>query len=114
MGHQRLLDIKPDGTEVWFEHDPIAKTNTKFYKNPDVEPVLDYCKALRHAAEYTQRGIKREWWHYFHMPDWLALKIKFEYGVDPWDMNNRKRVFEIVNRDFPALKTTEKSHIPRN
>jgi hypothetical protein len=110
----RLLDIKPDGTEVWFEYDPIEKKKVIHYKNRDVEPVLDYCAALRQASEYTQNGIKRSWFHYFHMPDWFALKLRYEYGIDPWDQNNRKRIFEIVNRDFPKLKVTEKSHIPRN
>ena len=110
----RLLEIKQDGTEVWFHHDPIAKKNTIEYKAPDVEHVLDYCKALRLASEYTKQGIKRSWMHYCHVPNWLLAKLRFEYGIDPWDKNNRKRVFEIINRDFPALKVTEKSHIPRN
>ena len=110
----RLLEIKPDGTEVWFKHDPIEKKNIIHYKNPDVEPVLDYAKALRLSAEYTKKGIKRSWMHYCHMPTWLMVKLRFEYGVDPWDPNNKKRVFQIINRDFPALKVTEKSHIPRN
>ena len=110
----RLLEIKPDGTEVWFEHDRIAKKNVIHYKNPDVEPVLDYAKALRMSSEYTRKGIKRSWMHYCHMPTWLMMKLRFEYGVDPWDPNNKKRVFQIINRDFPALKVTEKSHIPRN
>jgi hypothetical protein len=110
----RLLEIKQDGTEVWFEHDPIEKKNRILYKNPDVEPVLEYCKALRLATEYSKKGIKRDWWHYAHIPNWLLMKLRFEYGLDPWDKNNRKRVFEIINRDFPALKVTEGKHVPRN
>lgn len=110
----RLMEIRADGTEVWFKHDPIAKKNTIFYKQPDVEPVLDYCNALRQASEYTKKGIKRSWWHYFHMPPWLLLKLKFEYGVDPWDPNNKKRVFEIMNRDFPKFKVTDGKHAPKH
>ena len=52
----RLLEIKPDGTEVWFKHDPIEKKNIIHYKNPDVEPVLDYAKALRLSAESCRRS----------------------------------------------------------
>ena len=110
----RLMEIKEDGTEVWFHHDPIAKKNTIEYKQPNVEPVLEWAKALRLSSEYTKKGIKRSWMHYAHMPTWLQVKLRFEYGVDPWDPNNKKRVLQIINRDFPALKVTEKSHIPRN
>jgi hypothetical protein len=111
---QRLLEIKPDGTEVWFEHDSIEKKNRIHYKNPDVEPVLEYCKALRLAAEYSKKGIKKSWWHYVFVPDWLLLKFRFEYGIDPWDKNNKKRCFEIINRDFPYLKLTEGFHVPKS
>ena len=110
----RLLEIKPDGTEVWFKHDPIEKKNTISYKHPDVEPILEWTKALRLASEYTKKGIKRSWWHYFHMPAWLQVKLKFDHGVDPWDPNNKKKVFQVVEEHYPWLKVTESKHIPRN
>ena len=114
MGNKRLLDIRPDGTEVWFEHDARDKKNIIHYNNPDVEPILNYTEALRLSAEYTKRGIKKSWFHYFHMPSWFEVKLRFEHGLDPYNPNHRKRIFEIVNRDYPKLKVTEKSHIPRN
>lgn len=109
----RLLEIKPDGTEVWFEHDPIEKKNRIQYKHPDLEAVLDYTKALRLASEYSKEGIKKNFWHYCHIPNIVLLKLRFEYGIDPWDKNNQKRVFEIINRDFPYLKVTEGKHVPK-
>lgn len=110
----RLLEIKPDGTEVWFEHDSIEKKNRIHYKHPDLEPVLDYTHALRMASEYTRNGIKREWWHYAHIPNMVILKLRHEYGLDIYNKNHNKRIFEVLNRDFAYLKVTEKSHIPRN
>ena len=110
----RLLEIKPDGTEVWFKHDPIEKKNTIHYKNPDVEPILEWTKALRLATEYTKKGIKRSWMHYCHMPTWLMAKLHFEHKIDPWDPNNKKRIFQIIETDYPYLKVTDAKHIPKN
>lgn len=106
----RLLEIKPDGTEVWFEHDSIEKKNRIHYKNPDLEPVLDYTKALRLASEYSKDGIKKEWWHYCHIPNMVLLKLRFEYGLNWMDKNHAKRIGEVINRDFAYLKVTEKNH----
>lgn len=103
----RLLEIKPDGTEVWFKHDPIEKKNVLHYKHPDLEPVLDYCKALRLATEYSKKGIKQSWWHYRFVPNIVILKLRTEYGLDYYDENHRKRCNEVLDRDFPYLKVTE-------
>lgn len=109
----RLLEIKPDGTEVWFHHDPVEKTNTIHHKQPDMEPVLEWTKALRLATEYTKKGIKRDWWHYCHIPNIIALKLRQDYGLDVWNKNHQKRVFEVINRDFPYLKVTDGKHVPK-
>ncbi len=113
MGHKRLLDVKLDGTKVWFEHDSIEKKNHIHYEHPDVEPILEYTKALRLASEYSKEGIKKEWWHYMHIPDIVICKLRFEHGLDVWNKNHQKRIFEVINRDFAYLKVTEGKHVPR-
>ncbi len=110
---KRLLEIRPDGTEKWFVHDPIAKTNTIIYENHDLEPVLDYTHALRQAAEYSRKGIKKGWWHYLHLPNIIIAKLRFEYGLDVWNENHKQRIFEVINRDFAYLKVTEGYHVPK-
>lgn len=110
----RLLEIKPDGTEVWFEHDPIAKKNTIHYKHHDLEPTLEYTKALRLAAEYSKKGIKKDWWHYCHIPIIVIMELRTKYGLDIYNKNHQKRIFEVINRDYPYLKVTDGKHIPRN
>lgn len=112
MGSKRLLSIDPDGTEKWFVHDPIAKTNTIHYEHHDLEPILDYAHALRMATDYSKKGIKRGWWHYAHIPNIIIAKLRFEYGLNVWDNNHKKRIFEVLNRDFPKLKLTEGFHVP--
>ncbi len=111
---KRLLEIKPDGTEVWFHHDPIEKKNTIAYEHHDLEPILDYAKALRSATEYSKRGIKKGWWHYLTIPNIVIAKLRFEYGLDVWNKNHQKRIFEVINRDFPYLKTTDGKHVPKS
>lgn len=107
---KRLLDIKPDGTEVWFEHDPITKTNTKYYKYPDLEIVTDYCKALRLSSEYSKRGIKKSWWHYSFIPDSIILKLRMEHKLDIYNKDHAAAIGRIIERDYPYLKVTEGFH----
>ena len=109
----RLLEITESGLEKWFHYDPIEKKSTVEYKQPDLEPVLEWTKALRLASEYSKQGIKKEWWHYMHIPDIVICKLRFEHGLDVWNKDHQKRIFEVINRDFPYLKVTEGKHVPR-
>lgn len=110
MGRLRLLDVGPDGLEKWFEYDPITKTKTIHYKQPDIEPVLEYTNALRKCSEYSREGIKKGWWHYAHIPNIVIIKLRTEYGLNIWNRNHEKRIWQVINSDFPYLKVTEKMH----
>jgi hypothetical protein len=79
----------------------------------DVEPVLDRAKALRNDG-LADKGIKNDFWHYGYLPAVVILELRAKYGLNVFDKNHVKRVFEVVNRDYPHLKTTDKIHVPRH
>jgi hypothetical protein len=75
----------------------------------DVEPILELNKTER-INGLNDAGIKRDMWLYARIPPVIILKLKYEYGIDIFDKNHMKRAVDIINREFPYLKTTEKHH----
>ena len=96
----------------YFHYDPITDTTAIEYVQ-DVEPNLDYSKALANDDEYTKEGIKGEYWHYAHIPVSVQMKWLVEYGRENWPMlpQNKKLLFKLLNsREWRYLKTTHKTH----
>lgn len=75
----------------------------------DVEPVLELNKVERNNG-LTDHGIKNDIWLYARIPPVVILKFKYEHGLDIFNKNHLKRVFELINTEYPYLKTTEKHH----
>jgi hypothetical protein len=75
----------------------------------DVEPVLNYTTALRNDNA-TDVGIKKDLWLYAVLPPVIILKLKYEYGIDVFKRDDQKKMMQVINRDFPHLKTTSKTH----
>lgn len=80
----------------------------------DVEPILDLAKYERTHGLADKAGKKQDVYLYARIPPVVILKLKYEYGVDIWKRDHMKRAMEIINRDFPALKCTDKKHFLRN
>jgi hypothetical protein len=110
---KRLLDFNPlSGESVWFQYDHSIDSMTITHEQ-DVSKHLDMAHARATDANYTRKGIKNDLWHYAHVPNATILKMKQEDGVDLFDKNDAKRVFELLNTKYKRLKTTEKVHVPR-
>lgn len=104
----KFVEYQPDrGVETW--EDMTVDGRLQVHYRQDVEPLLEYTKALRNDG-LTDSGIKNDFWHYAQIPPVIIMKLRFEYGVDVFNNDHKKKVFEIINRDFPYLKTTEKNH----
>ena len=58
----------------------------------------------------TDSGIKRDIWLYASIPPVAIYKLLYEYGINIFNRNDVKRAVEVINRDFPYLKTTNKTH----
>jgi len=107
-----FAEVNPvTGVEQWV--DGTDDNRLQVHYRQDVEPVLDVCRAERNDG-LTDYGIKQDLWLYARIPPTVILKLKYEYGVDIFKRDDLKKAFEIINRDFPYLKCTEKTHALRN
>ena len=106
---KRIVDYDPYlGVTTYFEYDPVSDTSI-IGREQDVSLLLDQNKRLQNDPEYTRLGIKNEWWHYASYPAVIIEKWMNEYGVNVFDENHNKRVFELTNRpEYRYLKTTTK------
>ena len=104
----------------WVEYDPftgVTETNhvdedrgaVIVTKSQDVEPLLDHTKALRNAGA-TDSGIKRGLWHYCSIPVPVQYEMLTKHGINIHNKDHWPRMFELINTDYPYLKTTNKTH----
>jgi len=104
-----FLDYDPlRGLEQW-QDSTYGDNRLQIHYRQDVEPVLELAKTER-INGLTDKGIKNDMWLYARIPPVVILKLKYEYGVDIFKKDHMKKAFEIINRDFPYLKTTKKRH----
>lgn len=105
----KFVEVNPDtGVETW-EDTTIGDNRQQFHYRQDVEPLLEIAKAER-INGLTDKGIKKDLWLYARVPPVVILEIKHKYGVDCFKRDHLKRFFDIINREYPHLKTTEKNH----
>lgn len=110
---KRLLDIDPiSGLATYHDYDRINERNVITYEQ-DTQNAIDFAESRANDDSYTRHGIKNEMVHYAHIPDIVLLKMKFEDGVDPFDPNNGKKVFDLVNSKYKRLKTANIVHRPK-
>ncbi len=64
-------------TETWFDHD--GKMHT--HKRADIEPNMEYAKAIRADPDYVKDGIKKGFMHAGHIPAITVLEL-LKIGVD--------------------------------
>lgn len=80
----------------------------------DPEPVLREAKLHRDLdAQYRNR--KSELRRYASLDMVTVMKLKHEYHIDVFNLrgNDGKRLRQIIDRDFPLLKTTNMSSTRR-
>lgn len=102
----KFVEIDNKNLETW-EDEYDGKLQVHYRQ--DVEPILERNKMMRNDS-LTDHGIKHDFWLYASIPPVVILKLKYEYGLDVGNRNHIKRVVEVINRDFPFLKCTEKTH----
>ena len=111
---KRLLDVDPmTGLATYHDYDRLNQRNVITYEQ-EAGNHIDYAESLANDGDYTRKGMKADMLHYAHIPDIVALKMKFEDGVDPWDPNNGPAVFNLINTKYKRLKTTNLVHRPKN
>lgn len=78
----------------------------------DVEPVLDLAAYERNngLADKVGRESKQDLYLYARIPQVTVLEMKHKHGLDLYNRNHLKRIMELIERDYPKLKCTEKKH----
>jgi len=100
----------------FFEYDPMTGVRTEtswseadqemtLIRTADVEPVLDFTKWAANEAGLNREGIKQGWWLYAKLPPIVILQMRAK-GINVFDQNDQKRMFEEINAHYPHLKCT--------
>ena len=111
---KRILEYDP---QTWvtdtFEYDGLTDTIT-LGRHQDVEPILEDNKTLQATDDYWKHGMKKDFVHYASIPIVLIEKWQNELGIDVFNKNHEKRVFQMLNSpEYKYLKTTTKVHQAR-
>lgn len=101
------MDFDPlTGLANYWDYDEMTG-NAIIKTVQDVEPVLNYTKALANAGG-TDQGIKQGMWLYAKIPPIVQLQMR-QKGIDINDPNATKRIIQEINENYPHLKCTQKN-----
>ena len=100
----------------FYEYDPVTgiRTDTTWseseqkmtlHRTADVEPVLDYAKAVSNEVGLNREDIKKGYWLYAKLPPIVILQMRAK-GINVFDKNDQKRMFAEINSHYPHLKCT--------
>lgn len=78
----------------------------------DVEPVLELAAYERNngLADKHGKDSGQDVYLYARIPPVIILELKHKYGVDIFKRDHLKRAFELIEREYPRFKCTEKQH----
>ncbi len=100
------------GMETLFHYDELTDT-TIIESKQDVEPQLEATKAM-HIARAEKGGKLGDYEHYAHIPNGLITKWKVEKGVDVFNKDHQKKVFQLLNDpEYLYLKVATFYHRPK-
>lgn len=108
---KRVLDHDPfTGITRYFDYVPENDTAV-IYSEQDVSPILELNKAMQNEPETWKQGVKNSWAMYAQIPNIVIEKWLNEHGVNVYDKDHRKKVFQLLNQpEYRYLKTTTKIH----
>lgn len=82
-------------------------------KTQDCTALVDHNHELK-ATRATDIGIKKGLWHYCSIPIGVQYELLWKHGVDITKRDHWPRLFDLINKEYPHLKTTDKIHAFRN
>lgn len=78
----------------------------KYQQN--VQGHFDVASEMRARPEIWQQGMKDSFAHAAFVPDLVIVDMLTRFGVNFYDKNQRKRVLELIEKEYPKCKTTDK------
>jgi hypothetical protein len=111
---ERLIDRDPyTGLETYHDYDP-ATDSMHIIHRAEATPILEANKALANDREYTRKGFKNEFVKYASIPAGVQMDWLINRGVDVYNKEHSKKVWELVNLpEYKYLKTTDIYHRPK-
>lgn len=104
-----FIDKHPySGMEHWVDQN--EDDTVRHYQSQDVEPILDYAKAMRAEGAGEKNLRSFDMLHFATIPDVVIVKLLHEYGVNVFDRNDYPKLFKLLNGEFAYLKTTNMVH----
>lgn len=108
----------------WTEYDPntgIYETSVvdemtgqlTVHKAQDCTEAVDRLKAIANEG-LADAGIKKDLWHYCSIPMGVQYELLWKHGIDITKRDHWPRLFDTINKEYPHLKTTHKTHSFRN
>lgn len=102
-----FLDYDPvTGIRHDFDYDEMTG-EAKIHYTQDVEPLLDYTRALASEGA-TDKGIKKGFWLYAKIPALVQVQMH-QKGIDLADPDSTKAILAEINSNYPHLKCTQKN-----
>src|SRR5688572_33414065 len=104
----QFIEKTPNGLETWVDDD--HEPGLSVHYRQDFEPILNHATQLRNDPTVSDKGIKQDFWLYAVLPPVVIMDLKIRLGIDVFNRNHQKRMLEVINRDYPWLKATNKTH----
>lgn len=98
---------------TWYEVDDY-NGGLAIHTKQNVQPVIDYAKAVKNAHLSDRRARKHDFLLYATIPAHVELEIKEKYGFSIHDKNCTKKLLQVINTDYPYLRCSNLKHeLPR-
>lgn len=104
----------------WTEVNPLTGITERNYydeltdtlhtiKEQDCTAIVERNKELK-RTQATDIGIRKDLWHYASIPIGVQYELLAKHGVDICKRDHWPRLFDLINKEYPDLKTTDKTH----
>jgi hypothetical protein len=105
-----LIDKDPfTGVTTYLDYND-SNGSFRIVTDQDVTPHLELAKAIRNDESISRDGIKNSFWQYATLPNVVIEIMKREHGVDVFNKDHAKKMFQVIDEHFPLLKLTNKKH----
>ena len=87
---------------IWYTTDwDDVEGKLYIHAKQDVEPLLNLTKSIKNSGENDKAT---DWMLYAKIPPGVEMEIKKKYGFSIYDKNATKKLFQVINSDYPDLR----------
>jgi hypothetical protein len=104
-----LFDYDPvTGIRSFWEYNEDTGKGV-FRREQDVSAVVDMATRIRN--EVSDKRLEDDYMHMYAMiPVGVEMEL-MQKGISIYDPNNTRRLLEEINKNYPYLKTTDRTHV---